>query len=298
MEWRIGDHRVVGRHAVAEAGGVGPVEAGARVGDVGAGGVERCGLGLVEVELGDAGRLLQRRLGEPAPAGAEVGDPAGDPAVECCGEAAAARVRVIGGEHPRGGQIAVGVRARLGVARPGRDCDGQGLGPGQPEDPAVRLDEGAVERDLPGHRPRQAVDAVALGAGDHQGAAGRQDVEGAGEVAEVLGAAAGEVDHDHRRRPLGAGRDGVASFGQRVVDRAEALRAAQPVGGHQIQEGGGHRPEDEDIAFGREGERLRLERERQTIDLGHKRARGAVPTPFPSCTAAGAGCDGRSPSPG
>ena len=46
----------------------------ARVADVGAGGVERQRLALVEVELGDGGRASQDGPRQPPPAGAEIGD--------------------------------------------------------------------------------------------------------------------------------------------------------------------------------------------------------------------------------
>ena len=47
----------------------------------------------------------------------------------------------------------------------------------------------------------------------------------------------------------------MAALGERVVQRPEALDAAQPVGRDQVEEGGGRGAQHEDVARRGEGER-------------------------------------------
>ena len=225
MERRVGDHRVVGRDAVAEPGHVGPVETRAGVGDVLAGGVEGQPLGLVEVDLLDPRLGLERRARQPAPACAEIGHAAAYPALEQDRKTAAAGVGALGREHARRGDEAFAVRGRLGAPRPKGDFRGQGVGPGQPEDAAMCLHEGAVEADLPRDLAGDAVDPFALRACDRQPAAGRRYLQASRNVAEAFGPAAGEVHHYHRGLAIQPRRNDVPARRQCIVQRTKALHA-------------------------------------------------------------------------
>ena len=112
MEGRVGDDRVVARHIRAERRHVGPVEAGARIGDVHPRRVQRPGIGLVEVDLRDPGqRSSAACASQPQPAPRSATRPFSR-ASQRVGQPPAARIGGVGREHARRGEHSLGVALR------------------------------------------------------------------------------------------------------------------------------------------------------------------------------------------
>jgi len=185
--------------------------------------LQRLVAGLVEVDRADR-RPLRQPCGEIAPAGAEIGDPAGEVVRQAVGEQARGGVDRVGREHAGAGDVAALDRRRARRQRRGGRF-GLRIGrPLQPEDEAVMLGGGAGHGQDRLDPPAQAGDAVGLAAGDDDRAARRHPPQRLGDPQLVLRAMA-PGEHQCRRmaRALGQRRHLHARLPQRQKIRPEPL---------------------------------------------------------------------------